>query len=243
MDTPTYEELLKQVKTNFEVFGIPFDKPKIEIRFFVLLICVIIMFIAELAFLLLKTSEDLLVLTKLIPCSCIGLLSVLKLLPVAFKMQKVFKLSESLDVLYTDMINHERKRNFVHNKVKYVPFVAKYYYILNMVLATVYSFSTLVIICYEYWANNKVVYLLPFAIILPFSTDSCLTWLPVYVYSALCGKKTKYSVYLSLAFTNEESSKVGKYVPILMKMEFDTILMEYNFFCLFFFNSKSHATF
>ncbi|NP_001091818.1 olfactory receptor 42 [Bombyx mori] len=188
MDIPKFEELLKQIKMNFWLMGIPFDNPKIQIRYYVLLLPLSLMLIEEIAFFGSRmSSENFLELTQLAPCICIGVLSVLKILALTAKRQKIYELTQNLECLHKIILNDTRKTELVRKNLVLIKFITKYFFVLNAVLIFVYNFSSPVIIAYNYIVSNEVQFVLPYAVLLPFKTDSWIPWLIVYVYSIFCG--------------------------------------------------------
>lgn len=189
MELPTYEELIKQLKLNFWLLGIPFGDNKIYIRYYILLCLIKLMIVEEVAFFVSRISaENLLELTRLAPCVCIGFLSTLKILAITTKRRKIFELTERLGCLYKIIMDDNNKAKVIQKELFKVKFLSKYFFVLNLVLISVYNFSTIVSMCYRYTTTNKVEYILPYAVSLPFSTESWLPWSIVYVHSILCGK-------------------------------------------------------
>lgn len=189
MDIPAYEEFLKQIKINLWLTGIPYGDPKVHLRFYVIFIQLFMMLVFEMSFFVSKiSSENFLELTQLAPCIGIGVLSLLKILAVAQKRMKIFDLTECLDNLYKDILNDPRKRSLVRKDLILINVLVKYSFILNAVLITVYNFSTLVIIVYYYLAKHELIFKLPYAVLLPFSTDSWLPWATIYTHSVVCGE-------------------------------------------------------
>ncbi|XP_013183840.1 odorant receptor 4 [Amyelois transitella] len=188
MSLPRFEDLFKQIKTNFWLFGIPYDQPKIHIRFFILIIGLLLMVTEEILFLASKIStEDLLVITQLAPCCCIGVLSLLKVVCLVPKRNKIFSLTHSLKVLYIDSIKEMEKREIIRDNINFVSLLSKYFFLLNAVLISVYNFSTPLFILYDYIKTNEIVFRLPYDVIVPFRVDRWSTWSVVYIHSISSG--------------------------------------------------------
>ncbi|XP_059060402.1 putative odorant receptor 92a [Achroia grisella] len=188
MEVPNFEEILKQVKINFWLIGIPFKDSNIKIRYYLFLISLIIMLIAELSFIVCMVSTaDLLEITLLVPCSCIGLLSLLKIMPIAIKRKKIFKLADCLDNLYRDILNNTRNVEIVGSKIVGLKKIITYFFVLNGVLIAVYNFSNLALMFYEYITNKEVKYHLSYAVIVPFNIEIFGTWFFVFVFSCMNG--------------------------------------------------------
>nr|AII01102.1 odorant receptor [Dendrolimus kikuchii] len=188
MAIPTYDELFKQIKTNFWLCGLPYGDDKIHVRFYVLLLLIILMLVEEIGFFVSKiSSENILELTQLAPCMGIGFLSMLKIVAIASKRCKIFALSEKLRCLYEEILKDPVKIRTTKRNLTFVKAFTKYFFILNAILISVYNFSTLVIILYNYLTKRVVIFKLPYAVLLPFPTDSWLPWFVVYVHSVSCG--------------------------------------------------------
>lgn len=189
MAIPTYDSLFKQIKTNFWLTGIPYGDANMYKRFYILLLLLMLMVTEEICFFVSKiSSENMLELTELAPCVGIGLLSMLKIGAIAAKRHKIFALSEKLRCLYEDILKDPMKVRTIKRNLIFVKDFTKYFFILNAILISVYNFSTLVIILYYYLTKRIVLFKLPYAVLLPFSTDSWLPWLLVYVHSVFCGE-------------------------------------------------------
>nr|AII01058.1 odorant receptor [Dendrolimus houi] len=185
---PTYDELFKQIKTNFWLCGMPYGDDKLHVRFYVLLLLIIFMLVEEIGFFVSKiSSENILELTQLAPCMGIGFLSMLKIVAIAAKRCKIFALSEKLRCLYEEILKDPVKIRTTKRNLTFVKDFTKYFFILNAILISVYNFSTLVIILYNYLTKKVVMFKLPYAVLLPFPTDSWLPWFVVYVHSVSCG--------------------------------------------------------
>nr|QLI62075.1 odorant receptor 32 [Streltzoviella insularis] len=188
MEIPTFEESFKLIKRNFWLSGIPLENTKTTIRFFLLYISLLLIIIEETAFLVSKiSSEDLLKLTELAPCTCIGVLSLLKFSTLCFKRQKIRQLTDMLEQLHDDISSDVNKKTLVKRDIIFVNKLIKYYTILNLILITVYNFSTLVFIGIHYTNTKEILYSLPYAVIVPFSTDMWPTWLLIYIHSITSG--------------------------------------------------------
>ncbi|KAL0821159.1 hypothetical protein ABMA28_005778 [Loxostege sticticalis] len=188
MDIPAFEDLFKEIKINLWLFGIPFNCSKIRLRFYLMLIAIVLMIIGESCFLVSRYSpENLLELTQLAPCLCQGLLSALKILPIAAKKEKIFELTKCLDRLYSTILMDAHKKAVVQREMTLVKILMKYFFILNAILISVYNFSTLIFMFYSYLVRSEVEFMLPYAVIVPFSTETWVTWFIVYIYSISCG--------------------------------------------------------
>nr|ARO70225.1 Odorant Receptor 13 [Dendrolimus punctatus] len=188
MAIPTYDELFKQIKINFWLCGMPYGDDKIHVRFYVILLLIILMLVEEIGFFVSKiSSENILELTQLAPCMGIGFLSMLKILAIAVKRCKIFALTEKLRCLYEEILKDPVKIKTTQRNLIIVKEFTKYFFILNAILISVYNFSTLVIILYNYVTKKVVIFKLPYAVLLPFPTDSWLPWFFVYVHSVSCG--------------------------------------------------------
>ncbi|XP_028161527.1 odorant receptor 85b-like isoform X1 [Ostrinia furnacalis] len=184
MDIPTFEELFKQIKLNLWFFGIPFNGRKIELRFYFMVVVVIIMLIGEISFFVSRYApENFMELTQLASCICVGALSLLKILPIAHKKQKIFELTESLDGLYNTILENPKKKAIIRRQMILVKILMKYLFIVNIALFVIYNISPLIFMTYNYIETNEVEFILPFALGVPFSIESMATWFPVYAYS------------------------------------------------------------
>lgn len=132
--------------------------------------------------------ENFLSLTQLAPCFGTGVLTLLKVPIVAIKRQKVFNLTKCLEKLYNTTLNDSKKKAVVIREVVLLKILIKYFFILNATLISVYNFSTLIFMLYNYLKKNKLEKGLPFAVTLPFSIESWMSWSIVYVFSIFCGK-------------------------------------------------------
>lgn len=189
MDIPSFEEIFKQIKINFWLIGIPYDDPDVKITYFIWISFIIIAIIAETAFFVSRfAAENFLELTQLAPCTCIGLLSLLKILFIALKRQNIFDLTRHLKELYGEALKHTRKRELIRQDFLFLKYLVKYFFILNAILICVYNFSTLILIAYHYYTKGVIIYILPYAVALPFSTNNWQNWLIVYLVSITCGK-------------------------------------------------------
>lgn len=186
---PEYEELLKQIKINLWLAGIPYGESKINLRFFAIYIQLLLMLVFEISFFVSKISaENFLELTQLAPCLGIGILTSLKTAALIQKRMKIYELSECLRKLYQTILKDNKKISLVKKDLTLLNLLIKYYVILNVVLISVYNFSTPFIILYHYYTTNEVIYKLPYAVLLPFSTEAWLPWTVVYIHSIMCGK-------------------------------------------------------
>ncbi|XP_039758857.1 odorant receptor 13a-like [Pararge aegeria] len=188
MDIPEFEEIFKQININFWLIGIPFDETRIKLRYFIFLFLIITTALEEAAFFFSNISaENLLELTQLAPCICIGWLSFLKISFITSNRQRIFDLTNCLKQLYTEMLIDAKKREVARRDFIFLKFLVKYFFILNLILISVYNFSTLIFIFYRYYTEEVIVYSLPYAVLVPFSTDAFHTWLFVYIHSISAG--------------------------------------------------------
>lgn len=189
MNIPKFDDIFKQIKTNFWVIGIPFDQPKIKLRYFILFFLVFTMVVQEGAFFCSNISaENFLELTQLAPYACCGWLTVIKLLFITTKRQKIFDLTRCLKELYDKMLTDPKKQEIVRRDFTFLKTLVKYFFILNLILIIVCNFSTLIFITYHYYMEKVIRYRLPYAIVVPFSTDMWYTWLIAYLHSISSGK-------------------------------------------------------
>lgn len=189
MEIPTFDEMFKPIYKSLRYSGIPNDKPFLGLQFYVLCIALFLMIIEELSFFVSKiSSENFLELTALAPCLGIGILSFLKIIAIAIKKHKIFSLTKSLKVLYEGILSDSTKKELVTKEITLVKSLTKYYFVLNAILISVYNFSTLLLMLYNYLKHEKIVFQLPYAVIVPFSTDRWYTWLIVYTHSISSGK-------------------------------------------------------
>lgn len=175
--------------------GIPYDDFKIKLRYFLIFFCLWVMIFAEVSFLVSKVSaENLLELTQLAPCTCIGLLSALKIAAITRKREKIYQLTECLKQLYSAMEKDVENVALLRSELIALKFLEKYFFILNLILIAVYNFSSPIMMLLHYVKNKEVQYLLPYAVLLPFEVDGWTKWSFVYIFSCICGKQ-KYSVF------------------------------------------------
>ncbi|KAJ8714597.1 hypothetical protein PYW07_002822 [Mythimna separata] len=185
---PDYEEFLKQIKINMWLSGIPYGDRKVHFRFFVTYLQLSLMIVLEVSFFVSRISaENFLELTQLAPCTGTGILTILKTVAILHKRMKIYDLTESLGKLYQNILNDEKKINLVKKNLTLLNLLMKYYVILNVVLISVYNFSSPCIMMYHYFTTNELIYKLPYAILVPFSTDAWLPWTVVYLHSIICG--------------------------------------------------------
>ncbi|XP_026741310.1 putative odorant receptor 92a [Trichoplusia ni] len=188
MDVPVYEEFVKRIKFNLWVAGIPYGDPKVYFRFYISYVTLQIMIGLELTYFVSKiSSENALELSQLAPCICVGVLTVLKITAITWKRKTIYKLTECLSQLHGKILKDDQKKNLVKKNLILLNVFIKYFLVLNAVLISVYNFSTLIIMTYHYFANNEVIFPLPYPVYVPFATDSWLPWTVVYVYSVICG--------------------------------------------------------
>nr|WCC57471.1 odorant receptor 14 [Papilio machaon] len=188
MDIPKFEEFFIQINTSYWLLGIPFGKNNIRIRFYIFLVLVFLMAIGEINFCVTNvSSKNLLELTQLAPCLSVGVLSILKIVCIAFKRNKINNLVISLKDLYDNIINDKEKNNIVKDDLLFLYALIKTYFILNMLLIMMYNFSTIFIMIYHYLKTSEVNFMLPYAILLPFTMDLWYEWILVYMYSIISG--------------------------------------------------------
>ncbi|CAK1580961.1 unnamed protein product [Parnassius mnemosyne] len=188
MEIPEFKHFFKQIVVNYFLLGISFDESKISIRFYLFLISIILMLTGEISFFVSKiSSENFLKLTELAPCICIGLLSFLKIVCIVWKREKINKFVISLSDLYSEITADIKKQNIVKSELGFLSLLIKYYFILNVFLIFVYNFSSIIIMLYYYITKNEITFILPYAVLLPFSTDSMLAWIVVYIFSITNG--------------------------------------------------------
>ena len=189
MDIPTFEEIFQQIKNNFWLMGLPFDKINATNVYYIFLFNIILAFVEETAFFVSKFSvENFLELTQLAPCTCIGLLSFLKIIFIAKKKQQIFDLTENLKELYNKAVSDSTKKELIKQDFIFLKYLVKYFFILNAILICVYNFSSLILIAYYYYTKKTIFYILPYAMLIPFSTDNWYSWLIVYLHSLASGE-------------------------------------------------------
>lgn len=186
---PNYEDIFKQIKLNFWLIGIPYGNFKISRRYYICYVCLLFMIVEESGFLFSKVnSVNLLEITQLAPCTCVGLLSVLKITAIVQKRKKIFELSENLGRLYGTIKMESETGPVIRSQLITLKKLVRYFFILNAILVSVYNFSSPVIISYIYWKTGEVRYILPYQVLLPFEVDSWPVWAVVYTYSISSGK-------------------------------------------------------
>ncbi|XP_045501412.1 odorant receptor 13a-like [Colias croceus] len=184
---PAFEEIFRQIKVNFWLIGIPFEE-SIKLRYYFLLCWLLVMVLQEFLFFISKFSaENFLDLTQLAPCTCIGILSIIKIILICSKRSSIFKFTDNLKALYKDIVIDEKKILLVKPNFVFLKYLIKYFFILNGVLISVYNFSTILLILYHYLKTNEVRFVLPYAIMIPFSVDSWGKWLFIYLHSIING--------------------------------------------------------
>ncbi|KAJ8714596.1 hypothetical protein PYW07_002821 [Mythimna separata] len=168
--------------------GIPYGDRKIHFRFVAIYFQLLLMIVLETSFFVSKISADnFLELTQLAPCTAIGILTALKTTAILQKRMKIYDLTECLGKLYQNILKDEKKISLVKKDLVLVNFLMKYYVVLNIVLISVYNFSSPCIMMYHYFTTNELIFKLPYAILVPFSTEAWLPWTIVYVHSIMCG--------------------------------------------------------
>lgn len=189
MDIPSFEELFRQIKQNLWAIGIPYGDFKLKLRYVVQLIFLWIMVLSEFLFLVSKISaENLLELTLLTPCTCMGILSCLKIMAIAAKKENIYKLTESLDKLYTEAIKDENKRAILRPNNTFLIQFIKYFFILNWILIGVMSFLAVFLMFLIFLKSNELQLILPYSMYLPFEVDGWISWGLVYLFSIYNGK-------------------------------------------------------
>nr|AST36272.1 putative odorant receptor OR42 [Hedya nubiferana] len=188
MGTPTFQDVFKQIRANFSLMGVPEDKTKISVKFYLMAMSLTLILVEEASFFVSKMApENFLELTGLAPCLCVGILSILKIVPVAMKRVTVFSLAERLEKLSAEILNDPMQTDVVRHDISLLQTLIKYYFVLNAVLISVYNFSTPLYILYHYIMTKEEIFNLPYAIIVPFSTERWTTWTLVYVHSIISG--------------------------------------------------------
>lgn len=188
MDFPEFEDFFKRIFINFSLLGIPLKSSKIYFRFYVFLVSMTLIVLGEICFFVSKVStEHFLRITELAPCICVGFLSISKIVCIAFKRRKIQNLVICLRNLNEKVVNDAMKQSVIRTQLIFLKDLIKYYFILNICLIIIYNFSAPLIMFYYYLDKRKVVFMLPYALLLPFSTESWLNWSAVYIYSIICG--------------------------------------------------------
>ncbi|GBP72518.1 Odorant receptor 85c [Eumeta japonica] len=181
---PRYEELLKPVRYNMVLAGIPFEQnPKATTRYYVLWITLFVMIIGEVAFMVNVTSEKFLELTALVPCTAIGFLSLTKTTFIYRNRNSAMDLVKRLEILYLQYRNEQKWMSLVGDDVNFVRSLTVSYVILNQMLVWTYNLSSLILMIYTYLVENRLVYVLPYPVALPFEVNSWFRWSVVYLYS------------------------------------------------------------
>lgn len=189
MAVPIYKDIFYQVFKNLQWCGVPLDGSHPGIKFYICYIALLFMLAEELAFIIKKaSSEDFLLVTGLIPCICIGTRCILKMAFIVQKRRTIFALSESLEKLYVEIISDKAEADAVCGEISRVKSLTKHYFVLNIILIFVYNFSSLFFTLYVYITNRVVVLILPYPVVVPFSTEVFHNWLIVYLHSITCGK-------------------------------------------------------
>ncbi|XP_063539532.1 putative odorant receptor 85d [Cydia strobilella] len=188
MSTPTFDEVFRQIRINLTVMGIQKNKPRIGVMFYILYAMTFTMASSEAMFFIVNMApENFLELTGLAPCMCIGILSLLKIATLARKKETVFSLADKLERLSTENLKDPIKRDIVSPDINMLKTLIKYYFVLNAMLICVYNFSTPFYILYHYLTTNEEIFILPYAIIVPFSIETWPAWIFVYIFSVICG--------------------------------------------------------
>nr|AST36400.1 putative odorant receptor OR42 [Cydia nigricana] len=188
MSTPTFNDVFHQIRINLSIMGIQEDKSRIGVTFYIIYAMVFTMVTSEIVFFSVNMApENFLELTGLAPCICVGILSLLKIAALAWKKETIFSLADALEKLSTENLKDPVKTNIVSSDINLLKTLIKYYFVLNAVLICVYNFSTPFYILYHYLTTNEEVFILPYAVIVPFSTKTWPTWTFVYVFSVVCG--------------------------------------------------------
>nr|WEG72133.1 odorant-receptor-39 [Grapholita molesta] len=188
MTTPTFTEVFHQTRINLSVMGIRENQPTIGVTFYIFYAMLFTMVSSELVFFIVNMApENFLELTGLAPCICVGILSLLKIAALAWKKNTVFSLAGKLNSTSTQNLNDPIKADIVSSDINLLKNLIKYYFILNAVLICVYNFSTPFYILYHYLMTKEEIFILPYAVVLPFSTEMWPTWTCVYIFSIICG--------------------------------------------------------
>lgn len=190
METPRFDEIFKQINANLRFSGIPPDDASMfGLMFYILSFSLLLMLFEEATFFVSKMSSgNVVLLIEVAPVLGIGLLSFIKMMPVAMKKKKIYKLMNRLDELYHDILTDKEKRELVTKEILLVKSLTKYYFILNALAVCFYNYGPLVYMIKNYITKDVVIYYLPFNILLPFKTDTFYTWLPVYIHSTIASK-------------------------------------------------------
>ncbi|XP_047506331.1 putative odorant receptor 85d [Pieris napi] len=187
MGIPGFEDIFKQIKINFWFIGIPFEE-NVKLRFYIMWSWLFVMITQECLYFISKFSnENFLDLTQLTPCTCIGILSIIKIVLIAKKRLNVSKLANSLRILYEDIIRDDKKVFLVKANFVFLKYLTKYFFILNAILISVYNFASIFLILYFYLKKNKVQFFLPYAILVPFPIDTWGKWFVTYIHSIFTG--------------------------------------------------------
>ncbi|CAH0399441.1 unnamed protein product [Chilo suppressalis] len=188
MDLPTYDEIFKGINNIFWLTGIPLDAPHKKLRFYVACLSLIITLSGEIAFFTSKiSSENILELMDLAPCFCIGALSFFKGIFLAWKLNKIIVLKNSLEILYDTIFKNDSKRKLLHREIMKVHKLVKYYFGVNTALITVYNFSAPIFMTYHYLSQGKVKFMVPYAVIYPFAIDNWPAWIVAYTEQVFSG--------------------------------------------------------
>ncbi|XP_068622578.1 putative odorant receptor 92a [Battus philenor] len=188
MHLPPFEDFLKYIVLICSFLGIPLGVMKVHVKFYIFLLEVTLMLAGEVCFCIyMFRDKRLLELTQLAPCAAIGALSILKISYIASKQEKVNNLIFSLRNLYERIMNNENRRKIAFKSIRFLYAFLNIYVILNVFLIMIYNFSSLFIMLYHYLEEDEIVYMLPYALLLPFSTDTWFTWIPVYIFSITAG--------------------------------------------------------
>nr|AFC91750.2 putative odorant receptor OR42 [Cydia pomonella] len=188
MSTPTFYEVFRQIRINLSVMGIQEGKSRTGVIFYIFYAMLFTMVSSEVVFFTANMApENFLELTGLAPCICVGILSLLKIAALAWKKETVFSLAHKLERLSTETLKDPIKTDIVSPDINLLKTLIKYYFILNAVLICVYNFSTPFYILYHYLTTNEEIFILPYAVTVPFSTEAWPGWTFVYVFSVICG--------------------------------------------------------
>ncbi|KAI5651300.1 7tm odorant receptor domain-containing protein [Phthorimaea operculella] len=186
MGIPEFDDIFKQINLNLNLCGI--TKGPLKFWCHIQTFALVLMLVEEFGFFYSKMSaENFLELTALAPCFGIGLLSFVKIYMIIINRVNLFELIEQLKELYQEILQDSKKINLVSGEIVRVKKLTKYYFILNAVLIAVYNFSTLVFLVVEVIQKGSFSFSLPFAIIVPFPTDTWMNWLVVYLHSITAG--------------------------------------------------------
>lgn len=162
---------------------------KITKRYYIFLVIISTALLVELVFFCSKLSvENLLVLTKLAPCFCIGVLSIIKVVFVTKKRRNIFELTTALNRLCKEIINTETKWKLVKKEFIFIKYLVKYFFLLNAILVLIYNFLPLGLTLYIYYSKGEKIYSLPYGVSMPYVKDYWYTYMVKYTHLISGGK-------------------------------------------------------